>query len=461
MGLLSLYSVMAARRNVVLFAIAVAAALALGVGVLLPKTYHSTARVQVDSLKENLLTGLYEPRVRVNEFLGQQTAIASSRNVALRVYDTLTQSGFLQSEAFIAEWREKTGGESVPGNDARLWAADQLLRRLDVSANALESTIGVTWRSNDPSEAARVANAFANAYMETILDKRKRRAERNAARFDDETRSLARGLEVAQRDLKDFRSEAGIVGLGAQRMEDIEVELAALTMRLAEARTNYSEAQSLMRQARAALDGDLLTLPLPDEIEAGRQAQARLGAVQLRAQRLAERFGPTYPPLVEARNEKRALERTILQSVEDHLEFTQARVDALQGAARETKTNVVELQETKQNYDTLQRKLEANRETFDLVSTRSLQQSLQSRVDVVETLMLARAVPADRPSTPPIPVIVLLGAAVGLFLGATLAVALEFVDGRVRDPKMLARALRADLVAELSPPKRTARRHAA
>ncbi len=452
MGLLALFSLIAARKWMVAFAVAIAAVIALGVGVLVPKNYHSTARVQVDSLKENLLTGLFEPRVRVAEFLGQQAAIAGSRTVALQVYDALIEDGYFLRDELVAEWREKTGGEIIAGNDARLWAADQLLRQLEISADALESTLAISYRSDDPAQASRVANAFATAYMSAVLDQRQRRASRNAANFDEETRALARGIEVAQRDLTDFREESGIVGLGAQRLEDIEVELAAITLRLADARTDYSEAQSLMRLAYDANENDLLTLHLPDAADSGRQAQARLGAVQVQVQRLSERYGPEYPPYIEAVNEKRALERTILQAVEDYLEFAESRVAALDAAAKKKKADVVALQATKQTYDVLSRKVDASRQTYDLVSTRSLQESLQSRVDVVEVLMLARAVPADRPSTPPLAIIIVLGAIAGFFMGASAAVAMELIEGRVRDSAAVRRALRASIVSEISAP---------
>jgi uncharacterized protein involved in exopolysaccharide biosynthesis len=456
-GLLALLDVLRARKMTVMLAVVVAGLIAFALGALLPKHYQSTARVQVDSLKENLLTGFFEPRVRVSEFLGQQAAVAGSRAVALQVYDGLIDEGYFVRETFEADWRGKTGGELVPGNDARLWAADQLLKKLNISVDALESTLSISFRSGDPAQSSRIANAFATAYMNTILAQRQRRAARNAANFEEETESLQQGITDAQRDLTEFREETGIVGLGAQRLEDIEVELAALTMRLAEARTDDSEARSILRQAREASENDLLTLPLPEEAEAGRQAQARLGAVQVQVQRLSERYGPDYPPYAEAVNEKRALERTIKKAVEDHAEFTARRVSALQGAAKRKKDEVVDLQETKQTYDVLTRRVEASRQNYDLVSNRSIQEELQSRVDVVEVLMLARAVPADRPMTPPLAIIVALGMIAGFFLGATAAVAMELFEGRVRSPEAVAKLMRTSVVAEVTAPHRAKR----
>lgn len=452
MGIFALFSVLTARKYLVGFAIAVACAIALMVGIVLPKEYRSSAKVQVDAIQQDLLTGLFEPRQRVAEFLGQQAAVAGSRTVALTVYDGLIEEGFFLRDEFERAWREETGGELVAGNDARLWAADQLLEKLEIEANSLESTLEISFRSDDAADAARIANAFANAYMSIVLEQRQRRAARNAANFSEETRALETGIETAQRDLTDFREQSGIVGLGAQRLEDIEVELAALTMRLADARTDYSEAKSLLRHAYDASEDELLTLPLPDDTQAGRQAQTRLGAVQVQVQRLSERYGDQYPPFIEAVNEKRALQRTIMQAIEERTEFARRRVEALEDAAAQKKKAVVALQSTKQTYDVLSKKVDASRETYDLVATRSLQESLQSRVDVVEVFMLARAVPANKPAVAPLWLIVLLGAIGGAFLGASAAVALELVEGRIRTRAALSQILRNAVICEVSAP---------
>ena len=452
MGIGAFLSIAFARKFLIAWAVLVSACVAVAAGLIIPKEYEATAKVQVDSVQKNLVTGLFEPRVRVSEFLGQQAAVAGSRTVALQVIDTLTAEGYFAMSDFEAQWRRKTGGELVPGNDARLWAADELIRKLTVRADALESTIQLTFRSENPSQSARIANAFANAYMQIILDQRQRRSARNAANFDEETLSLERDLDLAQRELTDFREESGIVGIGAERVQAAEVELASLTARLAEAQGDLSEARSLLRQAQSSGASALLTLPLPDDAQTGRQAQSRLGAVLLQVRRLAERYGERYPDYIEAVNEKTALQRTILSAIEDRTTYAQNRVFALEASLNEKKQDVVELQKIKQQYDVLEQKVTASRETYDLVATRSLQESLQSRVDFVELLLLSRAVPATRPSTPPLFVIVLIGIFAGGALGAAAAVALELLEGRIRRAQALAHILKAPIVATLDAP---------
>ena len=449
MGIQALISVFLARKLIILWSVLTMGAVAASVGLVLPKKYESTALVQVDAIQRNTLTGLVEPRVRVAEFLGQQAAVAGSRTVALEVIETLLFQGFLTFSDFETQWREKTGGELVAGNDARLWAADQLLRNLSIEADALESTLAITYRSDNPSQSARIANAFSDSYMQAVLDKRKSRALRNANEFSNERLMLEQELETAQSELTDFRETAGIVALGAQKLEAAEVELASLTARLAEATADKAEAESLLRQVMSAGSNSLLTVPLPGEILYARQAQARLGAVIAQMSRIAERYGEQYPDYLEAKKEKAALEGNILNAIQNRFEYHSRRSNALEQAVADQKSEVVQLQETKQAYDVLEKNVAASRDTYDLVASRSLEESLQSRVDSVTTYLLARAVPSADPATPPYALVVVIGLFAGAALGASAAVALEFYEGRLRSEAAVKQVLRAPVLARV------------
>lgn len=439
-----------ARKFLILMVGIVFAGLAMLASFKLPKQYESRAIVQVNSIQKNTLTGLTETSLRVSEFLGQQAAIGQSRTVALVVVDQLVNEGFLSMADFTNEWREQTGGETIPGNDARLWAADQLLNRLTVTGDALASSLNFSFISGDPSQSARLANAFANGYMQTVLDQRQRRAARNAQKFSDETFSLAEDITTAKQELSDYRSESGIIGYGESRLEAAEVELAALTARLGDARADQAEARSMLSEARKLGPTGLLNLPLPTENLPGRQAQVRLGAVLIQINRTLERFGENYPDFIELTREKKSLETNIMDSIINRDAFATRRLLELETAANQQKEIVLELQERKQTFDDLSKNVDSRRDTFDLISARSLQESLQSRVDTVDVLLLARAVPAGRPTIPPMPILIILGTIVGLGLGVAIALCVEFVQRRVRLAKTVETALKVPVLAELA-----------
>jgi len=451
-GVLAFLRTLKARRLIVLWAVIVGGAVALATGLLLPKTYFASAKVLVDSIQKDTITGLYEPRLRVSEFLGQQAAIAGSRAVALETINALEADRTIDLSEFEAQWRRKTGGELVAGNDLKLWAADQLLDNVKVAADAVEGTIEIGFAGGDPAEAARIANSLASSYMKTVLDQRQRRAARNAASFSEERRSLERDLENAQIELNRFRERQGILAVGAERLDAAEVELASLTTRLAEARAERSEAASLRAQAEGVASENLLTIPLPEGAHAGRTAQERLGLVNAQLDRVAERYGERYPDYVETLKEKRALEASILQTVIDRAEFAERKLKALETNAAAKKVEVVELHRVKEAYDILENRVNASRETYALVANRTLQETLQSRVGNVDVILLSRATPPDHPAAPPLPVIVLIGLLFGAALGATAAVAMEFHEGQVREANVVRHLLRAPVLAEIGYP---------
>lgn len=458
MGVSDLFNVVKHRRLIILWSVAVGLCVGVIFSVILPTKYMSTAKVQVDSLQRNSLTGLIEPRVRVGEYLGQQAAIASSRTVALEVIRSLSAEGFVVLSDFEERWREVTGGELVAGNDLRLWVADEMLRDLEIKANEIESTLELGFRAEDPAQAARIANAFASAYMSTVLDQKQRKSARRAASFSDETQALADNVADAQSDLAAFREHSGVVPLGQHKIEAAEIQLSTLTERLGQARADFAEAQSLMRQAEARPLSEMISFPLPFDATSARESQERLVAVAPLVARLADRYGPRYPDYVEAAKEKAALERDILSSIRERASVAGSRVAALEAQVANLKNEVVDMQKTRQTYDLLEDKVQASQETYNLVTTRTLQESLQSRIDSIDVFLLARATPPSKPSTPPKWAIILIGTFAGAVLGASIAVFIELLEGRVRTIVAVARSFRTQTVCAVGTPAPRRRR---
>ncbi|HNR77209.1 MAG TPA: Wzz/FepE/Etk N-terminal domain-containing protein [Parvularculaceae bacterium] len=458
MGFTDLLNVLQARRLIVLWSIVVGLGVGIILAAILPTKYVSRALVQVDSIQRNNLTGLVEPRLRVAEYLGQQAAVASSRTVALAVINQLSDEGLIVLSDYESRWRKETGGELVVGNDMRLWAADQLLRDLTIAANDIGSTLELSFRADDPAQAARIANAFAAAYMSTVLDQKQRRFARKAANFSDETEELAEDVAAAQNALADYRERSGILPMGSQKVEAAEIELAALTARLAEARADDAEAQSLLRQAEATPRNMLVNFPLPEDALPGRQAQVRLAAVAATLARIAERYGERYPDYIETAREKAALEANLLQSIRDRADYAARRVDALETQAAQMKATVTAMQKTRETYDLLEDRVETSQETYNLVTARSMQESLQSRVDTLDVFLLSRATPPADPATPPLWAIAFVGAFAGAAIGASFAVFIELMEGRIRSVEMVQRTLRTRLVCEVGQARRNRRR---
>src|SRR5262249_56564510 len=93
---------------------------------------------------------------------------------------------------------------------------------------AQSSVIGITYSAGSSKFAADVANAFANAYVNTTLNLRVEPAKQASAWFDDALKGMRADLEQAQAKLAAFQREKGIL-IADERMDVETGRLAELS----------------------------------------------------------------------------------------------------------------------------------------------------------------------------------------------------------------------------------------
>src|SRR3979490_1822178 len=131
---------------------------------------------------------------------------------------------------------------------------DELMQRVlaNVQANLHVTRLGrsyveqIAYTSLDPDKAAKIANAFADAYIEDQLQAKFEATRRASAWLEQRIGELRQQASNAYKAVQDFKSENSII-IGVDGRFASEVELDQLGIALAEARADTS-------QARARLD---------------------------------------------------------------------------------------------------------------------------------------------------------------------------------------------------------------
>ena len=82
---------------------------------------------------------------------------------------------------------------------------------LEVKPARESNIINISWTGRSPAEAARVANAFAQAYLDTNLELKTTPARKYADWFEEQVKASRDRLETAQQKLSAFQERAGIV----------------------------------------------------------------------------------------------------------------------------------------------------------------------------------------------------------------------------------------------------------
>jgi uncharacterized protein involved in exopolysaccharide biosynthesis len=365
---------LALRARIRVFALVlIATVLAATVAsLLLPKSYKATVSLLVDAKEEQSLSSALRPIILPQErmsYLQTQMDIITSRKVARRVVQELKLDDDPVARAAV-----ESNPESAGSLEEKL--AEGLLRRLKVETSQ-SSVIQASFSAADPRFAARVANAFAKGYVDTMLELRVEPTRDAAAWFDEQLKSLRASLEDAQRKLTEYYQRQGIV--------------------VPEVRDN-----AFIQRLKA----DLV------------QGEARL-------RQLATQYGSNHPQYQRQATENQALREKL--DVE-----TRKVVEGSESPARQGRERAPKAKESRDEITVLRRNVESAERAYDTAMQRFVVSRVESRASQTNVAVLNPAVVPWAPDRPRLTFNVVLSVVVGTLLGLSVVVLMEILDRRVR-----------------------------
>lgn len=403
----------------------------LAVSLLIPKKFTATTSLVVDAKSDPIMGGGL-PSQMMPGYLATQVDIISSSRVAQRVV-ALTRMD--QVPLIQDQWREATGGEG----DIRVWLADALKKQLEVKPSRDSSVIQVSYVGTDPQFAAAIANAFAQAYMETNLELKVEPARQYAQWFNERTKGLRDDLETAQRKLSEYEQVNGIIA-GDGRFDVENARLAELNSQLVMVQGQRADSRSRQSQAGAA---ESLPEVMANPLISGLKADV----ARLEAQKgqLLGRLGANHPEVAKVDAEIASLRQRVAaetQRVASSLGTTSrisvAREAEISAAVEEQKARVLELKAHRDQISVLQRDVENAQRAYDLVTQRLAQTSLESQTQQTNIAVLTPAVAPLEHSSPRLLLNLALAIFLGSLVGVGVALILELIDQRVRGEEDLA-----------------------
>ena len=418
--------ILRARLGVVLGTLAVVVGTALAVSLLLPKQYTAETALVVDAKAADPLMGGMLPAQMIPGYMATQVDIISSNRVAQRVVSLLKMD---QAPVIRAQWQDETDGEG----SIQVWLAELLKKKLDVQPSRESNVITLAYDGADPSFAAAVANAWAQAYIDVSLELKVEPARQYAKWFDGQNATLRTDLEASQKKLSDYQQERGIVATD----ERLDVE----TARLAELSTQLSmvQAQKVDSRSRQAQSGRADSMPEVMQNSLIQSLKADLTRQEGVREQMAGRLGKNHPEIarIEADianlRERIASEtRRVVNSLGTANRVNTQRESEIRDALAAQKERVLALKAERDQIAVLQRDVENAQRAYDLVTQRLAQTNLESQTQQTNVVVLTPATAPLEPSSPKILLNVALAIFLGGLLGVGAALMLELMDQRVR-----------------------------
>jgi exopolysaccharide transport family protein len=349
---------------------------------------------------------------------------------------------------------------------------DELKRRAlsTLKANLRVTRLGrsylqqISYTSLDRDKAARIANEFADAYIEDQLQAKFEATRRASAWLEQRIGELRQQASNAYREVQDFKSQNSII-IGVDGKLASEVELDQLGIALAKARADTSQAKAKLDRITRVLEqrSDKESLNIPDPVVT--DALSNPVITKLRQQFLDDqnkesewsaRYGSEHLAARNLRAEMAALQRAIwdeisriAESYKSELQIAKSQEEAIDkrmmevfqksGSTRQSQVRLRELETAATSYRGIY-------ETFLSRFTQSVQ---QQSFPSTEARVVTLASPPSSPSSPKIGLTLALAAVCGLGLGLLSAFAREQMNRQVHTRAELEALLGTNCLAVL------------
>lgn len=427
-------------------ALAIGAALTL----LMTPIYTATATLQIDRESARIVNSEdVTPRENMamgEEFFQTQYGLLRSRSLAERVVESL---GLASSDQALAA----LGVEPPAGGGS---AAVQAERRRALALGAVQEGLGVTpvrgsrlvavgFDNPDPVVAARVANAFAENFIQSNLD-RKYESSSYAREFLEEQIAQTKGrLEEAERQLVAYAANQQIINVGSDEGEEgggtqslASNNLVALNASLASARAARVAAEEKWRSARTT---SLMTLPEVLQNPSIQRLGEQRAQLDSEYQQKLSVYQEDYPEMrrlraqiTEIDGQIQALAANIRSSIQSQYVIAANQERSLQAQVNGLKGDVLDLRDRSIQYNILQRELDTTRTLYESLLQRYKEIAVTGDVVANNISIVDSARPPSKPSKPDILINLALAALFGLGLGVIAALVLEALDETVATP---------------------------
>ncbi|HUN98435.1 MAG TPA: chain length determinant protein EpsF [Bradyrhizobium sp.] len=437
-----LYLILRARWKSALFLFACVIFLAALVTLLMPKMYTATASLVVEARADPLANTAYPQQVLASD-IATQVDIIKSRRVATRVVTNLKLDQ-------APDFRELWVTEGSHGKFAE-WLCDYLLKQLVVTPAKDSNVIQIAMSWRDAKTAATLANAFAQAYIQTNIELKVDSAKQYASLFDEQSRALRADLEAKQKRLADYQNRSGIVATD-EKLDVENARLSELSTQLVAIQAQREESQSRQRQA----SGDTESLPEVLQSRVIENLKADLATAEAKRQEIAQTLGKNYPDYKDVVAEIAGLRERIAQestriaaSLGDTAQVDLRRENDLKAALQAQKERILGLNQQRAQVIDLQNDVTTARHNLDAVTARLAQSSLESQARQTNVALLAPAIEPLRPSSPRYLLNMLLACVVGVVIAVGATLLSEMADSRVRQSEELVPLLGIPLIGRI------------
>jgi len=433
-----------ARRKAFVITLAAVICAAIAVALVVPKKYVATSTLMLDARDEQSMSPATRGTLRDRNYLTTQVDLIRSGRVAGQVARELKLA---QKPGMRDAWEKATGG-SIAIED---WIAGNLVEKVRVDIPG-SNILTIQYSSSDPKAAAAVANGFAKAYQDTVLQLRTEPTREAAEWFEGQLKTMRVQLAQSQSRMAGYQKAKGITS--ADERTDIEVaRLDTLSGQYSTARNATYDAVSRHKQATELLASGVAIEALPEVLSNAyiNGLKVDLNRVEQRLDQESTVLGENHPQYQRTVAEIQSLKDKISAEVKklvaglgNAVAQSRKREEELKNALAAQNERVIAMKDARIELASMSRDVDNAQRSYDAVLARYMTNKIESSAKSTNVALLTPAIEPLEPAQPKLGLISGLAVLIGTMLAAAVVFVLESMDRRVRT--------RADLETRLAVP---------
>ena len=452
----------------VLIAIIFGSVLAIGTLYTLLKTpiYRAGVTLQIDREAAKVLSvgADLQPAELLtgDEFYQTQYGLLKGRFLAERVVESLHLADN-QADLKLMGWRPRASKPDYTASVAELRRRDAVTlveKHITVSPVPSSRLVEVAFDSKSPTFSADVANALAENFIKSNLDRRFQAASYARDFLEQHLAEEKQKLEASERAAVAYAASQQIIQIpipqaaGAPPTASTESlvasDLSSLNADLAAATNLRLQAEQKLIQARASSGASLPEVMADPTFQKLEQERAVVAAEY--QQKLAI-YRPDHPTMLALRGQLAAMDRTIAsqvssiqKSIENQYQTAANQEKALQEKVDQLKSAMINLNNRSIQFNILQRDVDTNRTLYEGLLQRYKEVGIAGGVGTNNVSIVDRALPPLKPAVPNVPLYLAISAALGLIFSVGAAFILGALDQGINVPSDIETKLHVPLL---------------
>lgn len=304
--------------------------------------------------------------------------------------------------------------------------------------------VDITYTDSNRARSATIANAYADAYVASNLDRRFEANSYAKVFLEDQLKQLKIRLEESEKTMLAFAERENMVQTSDQQ-SIAETNLSAANAALGVLISSRIQAEQAWKQVDETPSTSLPQL-LNNKVIEGLRIQRN--DLKRDYEEKLETFKPNYPVMMEISSKIAAVDKqiaaevaTVKSSLKAGYETALRQEEQMQARISDLTAEVLELQKKSIRYGILKREVDSNRSLYNNLLQRYKEVDVAGGVGTNNIFIVDRAAAPLAPSHPQFLKIIAIALFAGLLVGFAAAYLIEMLDDRLRSPDDVEKSL--------------------